>query len=476
MQQASKFFELHCGVTPSDLEKYLAAALSASGEYADLYFEHRSTTSINLDESLIRGATQGVSMGCGVRVISGERTGYAYTDELSSDRILQAARVAAHISSGPARVSTVGLSEVALPRSLYPVVSAPTDVELASKIDLAFRADRAARAYDPRICQVRVGYSDEARYVLNVNSEGGMTGDYQPLTVLYVFCLAQDNGQTQKGFAGGGGRVELGFFSEEKSPEHFAREAARQAIAQLTAVDAPAGEMEVVLGPGWPGVLLHEAVGHGLEADFNRKKTSAFSGLIGQRVASELCTVVDDGTIPNRRGSLNVDDEGTPTSQTVLIENGILKGYLQDKLSARLTKASLTGNGRRESYAHIPMPRMTNTYMLAGDLEPSEIIRSVKKGLYAGNFSGGQVDITNGKFVFTASEAFLIEDGKLTRPVRNATLIGDGPTVLKHVSMVGNDLGLDEGIGTCGKDGQSVPVGVGIPTIKVDRLTVGGTS
>ena len=479
MQPASKFFEERCGVRQSDLEKYLAAALAAGGEYADLYFEHRATTSITLDESLIKGATQGVSVGCGIRVISGERTGYAYTDDLSSDKILQAARIAAHISSGPARVSTVGLAEVALPRSLYPVVNAPTDVELASKLDLAWRADRAARAFDPRISQVRVGYTDEVRYVLNVNSEGGIAGDYQPLAVLAVFCLAQENGpqggQVQRGFSGGGGRVELQFFLADKPPEHFAREAARQAVAQLTAVDAPAGEMEVVLGPGWPGVLLHEAVGHGLESDFNRKKTSAFSGLIGQRVASELCTVVDDGTIPGRRGSLNVDDEGTPTSQTVLIENGILKGYLQDKLSARLTKAALTGNGRRESYAHIPMPRMTNTYMLAGNSDPADIIRSVKKGLYAGNFSGGQVDITNGKFVFTASEAFLIEDGQLTRPVRNATLIGDGPTVLKHVSMVGNDLALDEGIGTCGKDGQSVPVGVGIPTIKVDRLTVGGT-
>jgi TldD protein len=267
----------------------------------------------------------------------------------------------------------------------------------------------------------------------------------------------------------------LDFFLREKTPEHFAREAARQAVVQLAAVDAPAGEMEVVLGPGWPGILLHEAVGHGLESDFNRKKTSAFSGLLGEKVASELCTVVDDGTIPGRRGSLNVDDEGTPTSQTVLIERGVLRGYLQDKMGSRLTKASLTGNGRRESYAHIPMPRMTNTYMLAGNSDPGDIIRSVRRGLYAVNFGGGQVDITNGKFVFSASEAYLIENGQLTRPVRNATLIGDGPTVLRHVSMVGNDLALDEGIGSCGKDGQTVPVGVGIPTIKVDRLTVGGT-
>jgi len=475
MQQARKFFDSKYGVSHADLEKYLAAALGAGGEYADLYFEHRATTSLSLDESLVKGATQGVSVGCGIRVIAGERTGYAYTDDLASDKILQAARIAAHISSGPARVSTVGLSEVVLPRSLYPVLTAPTDVELAGKLDLAWRADRAARAYDPRITQVRVSYSDEVRYVLTVTSDGGMAGDFQPLAVLGVFCLAQEGKQVQRGFSGGGGRYELKFFLEEKPPEHFAREAARQAILQLTAVDAPAGEMEVVLGPGWPGVLLHEAVGHGLESDFNRKKTSAFSGLIGQRVASELCTVVDDGTMAGRRGSLNVDDEGTPTSQTVLIEKGLLRGYLQDKLSARLTRAQLTGNGRRESYAHIPMPRMTNTYMLAGNSDPGDIIRSVKRGLYASNFSGGQVDITNGKFVFTASEAYLIENGELTRPVRNATLIGDGPTVLRHVSMVGSDLALDEGIGNCGKNGQMVPVGVGIPTIKVDRMTVGGT-
>jgi TldD protein len=323
---------------------------------------------------------------------------------------------------------------------------------------------------------VRAGYADEVRYILTASSDGGVAGDFQPLARLNVLCLAQEGKQVQRGFSGGGGRVEMKFFQQEKTPEYFAREAARQAIVQLSAVQAPAGEMEVVLGPGWPGILLHEAVGHGLESDFNRKKTSAFSGLLGQRVASEACTVVDDGTLPGRRGSINVDDEGTPTSLTVLIEKGILRGYLQDKLSARLTGASLTGNGRRESYAHIPMPRMTNTYMLAGDSDPQDILRSVKRGLYAVQFGGGQVDITNGKFVFSASEAYLIEDGKVTRPVRDATLIGDGPTVLRHVSMVGNDLALDEGIGVCGKEGQSVPVGVGIPTIKVDRLTVGGTA
>ena len=475
MQRERKFFEEKYGITEADLEKFLAAALSAGGEYADLYFEYQESSSISLDESLVKGATQGVSAGCGVRVLSGERTGYAYTDDLSSDKILKAARIAAHISSGPARVSTVGLADLQLSRSLYPVATAPTDIEIAAKLDLVLRADKAARAYDKRITQVRVGYADEVRHVLTVASDGGIASDYQPLARFNVFCLAQEGKATQRGFSGGGGRVELKFFLEEKTPEHFADEAARSAIVQLSAVDAPAGEMEVVLGPGWPGILLHEAVGHGLEADFNRKKTSAFSGLIGQKVASELCTVVDDGTIPSRRGSLNVDDEGTPTSQSVLIEKGVLRGYLQDKLSGRLTGARLTGNGRRESYANIPMPRMTNTFMLAGESEPEEIIRSVRRGLYAVQFGGGQVDITNGKFVFSASEAYWIEDGKVTRPVRNATLIGNGPEVLKQVSMVGHDLALDEGIGSCGKEGQTVPVGVGIPTIKVDRLTVGGT-
>ena len=475
MHSERKFFEETFGISDRDLEKYLAAALSAGGEYADLYFEYRASSSISLDESLIKGATQGVSAGCGVRVIVGERTGYAYTDDLSPDKIRKAAQIAAHIAKGPARVSTVGLSELQLTRNLYPVVVAPTDVDIADKIDLVFRADKAARAYDNRITQVRAGYADEVRHILTVSSDGGMTGDFQPLARLSVFCLAQEGKVVQRGQSGGGGLVELRFFLEEKTPEHFAREAARQAVIQLSAVEAPAGEMEVVLGPGWPGILLHEAIGHGLESDFNRKKTSAFSGLIGQRVASEICTVVDDGTIPGRRGSLNVDDEGTPTSRMVLIEKGILKGYMQDKLSARLTRAAPTGNGRRESYMHIPMPRMTNTYMLSGESDPEEIIRSVQRGLYAVQFGGGQVDITSGRFVFTASEAYLVEDGQITRPVRNATLIGSGPEALKHVSMVGNNLALDEGIGTCGKDGQSVPVGVGIPTIKVDRMTVGGT-
>jgi len=349
------------------------------------------------------------------------------------------------------------------------------DAEIAEKLKLIERANKAARDFDPRIVQVRAGINDELRRILIAASDGTFASDTQPLARFNVFVIAKDEHKTARGNSGGGGRVGLEFFAGDKSPEHFAREAARTAVLQLGAVAAPAGDMEVVLGPGWPGVLLHEAVGHGLEADFNRKKTSAFAGLIGQKVASSKVTVVDNGTMPGRRGSLNVDDEGNPTQETVLIENGILRGYLSDKLSSRLMGMPNTGSGRRESYQAIPMPRMTNTYMLNGEDEPGDIIKSVKRGLYAVNFGGGQVDITNGKFVFSASEAYLIEDGVVTAPVKGATLIGNGPEALKYVSMVGNDLALDEGIGTCGKAGQSVPVGVGMPTVKLDRMTVGGT-
>jgi TldD protein len=476
MAQTDRFFFERYGLSEADLEKYLAAALSDGGDYADLYFEYTSTSSILVDESLVKTATEGISLGCGVRVLAGEQTGYAYSDDLAPEKILQAAKIAAHIASGPARVSTVGLSALEPPHNFYPVAHPSTDRELADKLDLVRRADRAARSYDARIKQVRVGYGDQIRHVLVAGSDGRMVTDFQPLVRLSVATIAQANGKSQSGSNGGGGRVGLEFFAGERSPERFAQEAARQAIVQLEAREAPAGEMEVVLGPGWPGILLHEAVGHGLEADFNRKGISAFSGRIGQRVASELCTVVDDGTIPDRRGSLNVDDEGEPTRKTVLIENGMLRGYLQDKLSAGVMRSTRTGNGRRESYEHIPMPRMTNTYMLAGKDDPEEIVRSVKRGLYAVYFGGGQVDITSGKFVFSASEAYLIEDGKITAPVKGATLIGDGPTVLTRVTAVGNDLKLDPGIGTCGKEGQSVPVGVGIPTLKVSHLTVGGTA
>src|SRR4051812_3655532 len=462
------------------MERCLGEALSAGGDYADLYFESVTSTSLGIDESLVKTASQGVSLGCGVRVLSGERTGYAYTDDLSSDALLKAARTAALIASGPAKELMQGFRHTEAD-SLYPITGATADAEITAKLTLIQRADAAARAYDPRITQVRASFSDELRRILVAGSDGTFASDTQPLARLNVFVIAKDATNTAKGTSGGGGRITMDFFSAggpgdaDNPPDHFARGPARPAIPQPGAVAAPAGEMEVVLGPGWPGVLLHEAVGHGLEADFNRKKTSAFAGLIGQQVASPKVTVVDNGLMPGRRGSVNVDDEGTPTQETVLIENGILKGFLSDKLNARLMGMPNTGSGRRESYHHIPMPRMTNTYMLNGDDMPEDIIKSVKRGLYAVNFGGGQVDITNGKFVFSASEAYLIEDGVVTRPVKGATLIGNGPEALKYVSMVGNDLALDEGIGTCGKSGQSVPVGVGMPTVKLDRMTVGGT-
>jgi len=469
-----KFFFDRYGLAQADIERYLAAALSAGGDFADLYFEYQVSTSVSLHESMVKSATQGISVGCGVRVLSGERTGYAYTDDLAPERILHAARTAAMIASGPAKQPVMGLTDRPA-HNLYPVPLPSVEADVMAKVDLVNRADVAARAYDPRIQEVRVGYADELRRILVIGSDGSFAEDNQPLARLNVFCLAKSGNESAPGTSGGGGRVALDYFLTEKTPEYFAKEAARQAIIQLDAVEAPAGEMEVVLGPGWPGVLLHEAIGHGLEADFNRKKTSAFTEMMGRRVASDKCTVVDNGTMPGRRGSLNVDDEGNPTANTVLIEKGILKNYLTDKLSARLMGMGNTGNGRRESYQHIPMPRMTNTYMLAGEDAPEDIIGSVQRGVYAVNFGGGQVDITNGKFVFSASEAYLIEDGKITAPLKNATLIGNGPDVLTKVSMVGSDLKLDEGIGICGKDGQSVPVGVGIPTLKVDRLTVGGT-
>jgi len=476
MHFSESIFAQRFGITQQDLERYLSEALSQGGTYADLYFEYLSSSAISIDESIVKSASQGVSLGVGVRVIAGERTGYAYSDDLSADKIRKAARVAAHIAKGPATAEKISLNE-SRRRDLYPVGTAPTETPFTERVELVKRADRAARAYDARIFQVQASYLDNLRQVMVASSDGVLSFDRQPLARLNVSALARQNGgPPQRGHAGGGGRVELSFFLHEKTPEHFAAEAAREAIVMLDAVDAPAGEMTVVLGPGWPGVLLHEAVGHGLEADFNRKGVSAFSGRIGQQVASPLCTVIDDGTIANRRGSLNVDDEGHVTQRNVLIENGILRGYLQDKLSSRVTGAAETGSGRRESYAHIPMPRMTNTFMLAGESDPEEIIRSVPKGLYCVNFGGGQVDITSGNFVFSASESYLIEDGKVTRPVRNASLIGNGPEALKYVSMVGNDLKLDEGIGMCGKEGQNVPVGVGIPTIRIDRMTVGGTA
>jgi TldD protein len=482
MPLSDSFFGQKFAITEHDLESYLSEALRAGGDYADLYFEYLATSQLSIDESIVKSAVQGVSLGVGVRVIAGERTGYAYSDDLSPDKIRKAARVAACIANGPSKVDKTGLQGEARRRDLYPVVTAPSETSLAERVELVKRADRAARAADRRVFQVQASYADSLRHVLVATSDGVLSTDRQPLARLGVSVLAREgegrgDQSAQRGYSGGGGRVGLDFFdAEKKSPEHFAREAVRQAVTQLAAAPAPAGEMTVVLGPGWPGVLLHEAVGHGLEADFNRKKVSAFSDRIGQQVASPLCTVIDDGTIRNRRGSLNVDDEGATTQENVLIEKGVLRGYLFDKLSSRLLRSRTTGSGRRESYQHIPMPRMTNTFMLAGDSDPQDIIRSTSRGLYCVNFGGGQVDITSGNFVFSASESYLIEDGHITRPVRGAMLTGNGPEALKHVSMVGHDLKLDEGMGLCGKEGQSVPVGVGIPTIKIDRLTVGGTA
>ena len=481
MGLSPSFFAAKFGITERDLESYLSEALSAGGEYADLYFEYLSTSSIGIDEGIVKSASESVTLGVGIRVIAGERTGYAYSDDLSPEKIRKAARVAALIARGPASVVKTGFQE-ARKHNLYSMVTSPHELTLKERVDLVKRADAAARAYDSRVFQVIANYADSVREVLIASSDGRLSFDRQPMARMGVAALArEENGVPQQGYSGGGGRVTLDFFLTEKTPEHFAKEAARQAIVQLSAVDAPAGESIVVLGPGWPGILLHEAVGHGLEADFNRKGVSAFSGRIGQQVASPLCTVIDDGTIAqygggSRRGSLNVDDEGVPTQKNVLIENGILRGYLQDTLSARLLKSASTGSGRRESYQHIPMPRMTNTYMLAGQSDPEDIIRSVPKGIYCATFGGGQVDITSGNFVFQATESYLIENGKLTRPVKGATLIGNGPEALKYVSMVGHDLQLDEGIGVCGKEGQSVPVGVGIPTVKIDKMTVGGTA
>jgi TldD protein len=474
---AATFFDRNFGVGSRDLEKVLATALGKKADYADLYFEYRKNEGISLEEGLVKNCSQSTANGVGVRVLAETKTGYAHTDDITTENLELAARTAQYIAQDRRAQLPVAVGKVTgEAHDLYPVKTSVTDIPLERKVALLYDIDKYARALDPRVKNVFVSLGSEYKVMLVATSQGLVVGDIQPLTRLNVTCIAEENGNRQIGSFGGGGRVEFGFFVDAKDYERYAREAVRQAILNLSARDAPAGTMDVVLGPGWPGILLHEAIGHGLEGDFNRKKTSAFSDRIGERVASELCTVVDDGTIPSRRGSMNVDDEGTPTHRTVLIEKGILKGYLQDRLNASLMKMPLTGNGRRESYAHIPMPRMTNTFMLAGESDPEDIIRSVKNGLYAVSFGGGQVDITSGKFVFSASEAYLIEGGKVTEPVKGATLIGNGPDVLTRVSMVGADLKLDEGVGTCGKDGQSVPVGVGLPTIRIDGLTVGGTA
>jgi len=464
------------GLTEGEVLEALGRVKVRDVDYADLYFESSVSESVSMEESLVKRATKSVSQGVGVRATAGEKTGFAYSDELSKKALELAADTARYIANSPSGAHAVPVAVRQIPtRDLYPIERAQVEVATAERVSLLNAIDAEARRYDPRIKNVMASFNTEYKVVIVAASDGTLIGDVQPLSRLQVTCIAEENGQRQAGSFGGGGRVGFEFYHGGDRYLRYAREAAREAILNLSAVEAPAGVMPVVLGGGWPGILLHEAIGHGLEADFNRKKTSAFSNLLGKRVASDVCTIVDDGTLPGRRGSLNMDDEGTPTGRTVLIERGILRGYITDKLNARLMGIPVTGNGRRESYQSVVLPRMTNTFMLAGTSDPEDIIRSVDRGLYAVSFGGGQVDITNGKFVFSASEAYLIEGGKVTRPVKGATLIGSGPEILTKVSMVGHDLKLDEGIGTCGKEGQSVPVGVGLPTIRIDEITVGGT-
>jgi TldD protein len=463
------------GIGDRELARLLGSLLAGRVDYADLYFQYSRHEAWSLEEGKVKSGSHNIEQGVGVRAVAGEKTGFAYSDDIVLPALLEAAAAARAIAQQGTggRAPAVFRGESGL--RLYPPVDPLASLADDAKVKLLERLEAEARGRDPRVKQVMASLAGVHEVVLVVRSDGVIAGDVRPLVRLNVTVIAESNGRREQGSHGGGGRFTYDYFLREDRALEYAREAVRQALVNLEAVDAPAGTMPVVLGPGWPGILLHEAIGHGLEGDFNRKGTSAFAGRLGERVASEQCTVVDDGTIPDRRGSLNVDDEGTPTQKTVLIENGILKGYMQDTLNARLMGVAPTGNGRRESYAHLPMPRMTNTYMLAGKYDPGEIIASVERGLYAVNFGGGQVDITSGKFVFSASEAYLIEHGRITRPVKGATLIGNGPDVLTRVSMVGNDLQLDPGVGTCGKDGQSVPVGVGQPTLRIDSLTVGGT-
>jgi TldD protein len=469
-----RFFADRFAVTPGLLERMLGSTLAGRADDADVYLEYRISEELVLEESVVKKASRHVSQGAGVRAQSGSRTGYAHTDDISVRHLEEAARQARAIAADSSSSAVVAVGG-GRPHDLYSLAESPIATGLGGQLELLKSIDQAARAADPRVRQVIVTLASEDVVVLVVTASGWSVGDIRPLTRLNVTVIAEEGTKREVGTYGGGGRVPFDYYLEHERWRRFAGEATRQATLKLRAVETPAGTMTVVLGPGWPGILLHEAIGHGLEGDFNRKGVSAFAGRLGQKVASDLVTVVDDGTLPNRRGSLNVDDEGTPTSRTLLIDRGVLRGYMQDKLNARLMGMAPTGNGRRESYAHPPMPRMTNTFMLAGEESPEDIIGSVDHGLYAVAFGGGQVDITSGKFVFSASEAYLIEGGRVTVPVKGATLIGNGPDALTRVSRVGADLQLDEGIGTCGKDGQSVPVGVGLPTIRIDGMTVGGT-
>ena len=475
---APDFFQDRFGIDTSALERVLGTALERRVDYADLYFEHTTQDAVSLEEGIVKSGDRHVNQGVGIRAQSGERQGYAHSDEITVSSMELAAAAARAICEEPGDRARVAMeASVPATASLYPVETPATEVAIRDKAALLSEIDRYARGLDTRVQEVMASVVTQHRHVMVSASDGDRVSDIQPLVRLNVQVIAEarDGSRREVGYQGSGGRFEFGRICDPEDWKPTVDEAVRLALLNLEAVPCPAGTMDVVLGPGWPGILLHEAIGHGLEGDFNRKGTSAFSDRIGQRVASPGVTVVDDGTLPERRGSLNVDDEGTETQRTVLIEDGILVGYMHDKLNARLMGHAPTGNGRRESYAHLPMPRMTNTFMLAGEDDPEELLRSVKKGLYAVSFGGGQVDITNGKFVFSATEAYRIEDGQLGAPVRGATLIGNGPDALTRIRGVGHDLKLDRGVGTCGKDGQSVPVGVGMPTVRLDALTVGGT-
>ncbi len=462
------------GLGLDGLDAAFSRLMGPGVDYGDLYFQHSRRESWTIEDGIVKDGAHSIEQGVGVRAVSGEKSGFAYSDDIRADALLESASAARAISRDGRQAG--GGQRVVVPgRQLYAPVDPVDGMGAEDKIAALRAVDEYVRAADPRVKQVIVSLSGGVDTVLIARSDGVLSSDVRPLVRFNVQVIVEDGGRREQGYSGAGGRYSYAELFSGGRPQAVAKEALRQALVNLDAVDAPAGTLPVVLGPGWPGVLLHEAVGHGLEGDFNRKGTSVYSGRIGERVAAPGVTIVDDGTLAGRRGSLNIDDEGTPTQCTTLIEDGILRGYLQDTLNARLTGVAPTGNGRRESFAHLPMPRMTNTYMLAGVYDPAEIIASVKKGLYAPNFGGGQVDITSGKFVFSATEAYLIEDGRITRPVKGATLIGNGPEAMTRVSMVGRDLALDEGVGICGKDGQSVPVGVGQPTLKIDAMTVGGT-
>ncbi len=475
LPSARAFFQDRFGLDDKSVATALDTALERRVDYADLFFEYSTQDSVVLEEGIVKTGDRHLEQGVGVRAQVGERQGYAHSDELSAEALQIAARTARAISADAGAGSRAVVAAPAAPRNLYPVAQPPTDAGVASKIELVEAIDRYARSRDPRIVEVMASCVTQHRSVLVMGSDGTFAEDARPLVRLNVSVIARGGERREVGYQGCGGRSGFEALEDPERWQALVDEAVRTALLNLEAEPCPAGSMTVVLGPGWPGVLLHEAIGHGLEGDFNRKRTSAFAGRLGERVAAPGVTVVDDGTLPGRRGSLNVDDEGTPTQRTILIEDGILRGYLQDRLNARLMNMAPTGNGRRESYAHLPMPRMTNTFMLAGEEDPGDIVRSVDRGIYAVNFGGGQVDITSGKFVFSASEAYRIEGGRVGAPLKGATLIGNGPDVLTRVSRIGCDLALDRGVGTCGKDGQSVPVGVGLPTLRIDDLTVGGT-